>query len=112
MRWYQWLGLAIVGAAFIFLATMAVHNANAAEEEAQPKWKIVVTLDGPPGKQTLTYGTPQTGAVWFKDRDECEKARKGGDKKFATGMAQLQAQLKQQRVPIEVTAACVPDNSI
>lgn len=98
----------------VWALTMMIHGARA-EEEAGPKWKIVVTLDGPPGKQELTYGNPTTGVHWFKDRDECEAARKGGDKNFAEGMhklAKMQADMKKQRVPIEITTACKMDDSI
>ncbi len=108
---WMWVGVGFC-AILVWLAVMAAHGHAA--EEAQPKWKIVVTLDGPPGKQELTYGKDQV-IHWFKDKDECEAARKGGDKDFAKAMKQvgeLQATLKKQHVPIEVTVECRMDNSV
>lgn len=103
----------VFGAIAVFCLVMAVHGARS--EEAQPKWKIVVTLDGPPGKQELTYGNQKDGIHWFATKEDCEKARKGGDPKLAEGLkkvAALVADMKKQHVPIEVTTECRPDNSV
>ncbi len=109
---WMWVGVGFC-AILVWLAIMAAHGHAA--EEAQPKWKIVVTLDGPPGKQELTYGNQEKGVHWFKTQGDCEKARKGDDKDFAAAMkqvAKLQADLRKQKVAIEVTTECRLDNSV
>jgi len=116
MKWFHWLGFMLVGAAFVLLATLAVHNANAAthpvaDEEPGPKWKIVVTMEGPPGKQELAYGDKENGIHWYATLDECKKAIKG-DPKLGHGLKLLHEQIKQTKMPIDVKVECKPDNSV
>ncbi len=110
----SWLMFMLIAGLLGFTAAMLIHNAADAAEG--PKWKIVVTLDGPPGKQTLTYGESATGVHWFATQEECEKTRKGGaDKKYDLSWAAVQKQLvefKKHGLEIEAKAECVTDNSI
>jgi hypothetical protein len=131
---WKWLLAVAVGTVFIFTLAMCAHNAYAkghpdggmtiiprgpggppvviTDDDAGPRWKIVVTMEGPPGKQVLTYGSKEEGAHWYASQDECMKALKGGDAKLAAGLKLLRAQLKQMKMPVEVTVECKPDNSV
>jgi len=132
-NWLQWLSIMLVGAALVFLVIFAVHSAYAAprsdggmkiiprgpggppvvilDDDAGPRWKIVVTMEGPPGKQELAYGNKEDGIHWYATLDECKKAIKS-DPKLGHGLKLLHEQVKQTKMPIEVTVECRPDNSV
>ena len=134
MKILKWAGILLVAGIIGWLAAMTIHASYAKghpdggmtiiprgpggppvvvkDDEAAPRWKIVVTMKGPDGEQSLTYGSKEEGAHWYASLEECDKARKGGDAKLAHGLKQLHAQLKQMKVPVEVTVACKPDNSV
>lgn len=132
MKILKWAGILLVAGIIGWLAAMTIHASHAKghpnggleiskhalyelavkDDEAGPRWKIVVTMEGPDGKQSLTYGSKEEGAHWYASKEECEAARKGGDAKLAHGLKQLHAQLKQMKVPVEVTVVCKPDNSV
>ena len=134
MKVLKWLGIILLAGVVGWAAGMAIHKAQAAvhpdggmtiiprgpggppvvilDDEPGPRWKIVVTMEGPPGKEQLTYGNRQDGIYWFKTKGECEKALKGGDAKLAASLKLLKAQVKQMKMPVEVTAECKPDNSV
>ena len=102
----------LLGGVIVFGVIFFLWNQAHAAEEAQPKWKIVITMDGPPGKHELTYGDAEHGPHWYATLDECDKARKGGDVKLAYGLKILREQVKQTKMPIEVKVECKPDNSV
>jgi hypothetical protein len=116
----------LVAALAVWILTLTVHNSNAkaytgpvqqyvqdkSPAEPGPRWKIILTLDGPPGKQDLTYGNQKDGVHWFDTREECEAARKGGDKHFADGLEKLRAMIKAQHAPVTVSTSCRSDDSI
>jgi len=136
MKVLKWLGIILLAGVLGWTAGMAVHSAYAKghddggmtikprgpggppvvvpdnpDQEPGPRWKIVVTMEGPPGKEELVYGNKEEGIHWFVSKDECEKAIKS-EPKLAQGLKLLHQQATASKMPIEITVACKPDNSI
>lgn len=137
MKVLKWLGIILLAGVVGWTAGMMVHSAYAKghedgglhirprgpggppvvvpdnpQQEQGPRWKVVVTIEGPPGKQEMAYGNKEEGVHWFTSKDECEKAVKGGDAKLAQGLKLLHQQAAASKMPIEVTVECKPDNSV
>lgn len=120
----------MVGAAIIaWTAAMWVHSAGAAsfhqpiwyshtaadsgeEKEPSPKWKIVLALDTPDRHAEFTYGDPTHGPHWYATQEECDKARKGGDKELARMLLNLLASIKKEHIQAVVALECRTDNSV
>jgi hypothetical protein len=82
------------------------------DDEATPRWKLVVTVESPMGKQSYVYGSQEEGVHWYASQEACEKARNGGDPKLAKSLKLLNAQVKASKMPLEVKVECKPDNSV
>lgn len=112
------LGIMLSAALVAFAVAMWAHSALADEVEAGPKWKIVVVLDGPPGRQEFVYGDSSLKRPhWFGSQGECDDARKGKDENFAKVMAQVKAKILAltkagHMPPMKISTECRPDNSV
>jgi hypothetical protein len=106
-RVITWLAIMAATALIVGVTVFMVHPSRAGDTE---KWKIVAQLTGPDGQAVrLTYGSQQTGAVYFPSEAACKAEIADKKSKFHVEVwDKLAVQIKQANGKVD-SLSCVMD---